>query len=140
MRKFKKVFFCSFAFLGLSFPLHTQASGETIAIDKCAVLKSQEKKSSCLGTGLNNDPARDPQLYFYNQCDTKIAVKQCFLFPNGNVVDAIEYIKPGVTRRIYKCTESSNPKVQGSPRMEPKPTKYFVFDPANDSSYKYKCD
>ena len=116
------------------------AQGETMPIEKCAVQKKYERKASCLGTGLNNDPARDPQIYFYNQCASKIGVKQCFSYPNGKVADSSETIKPGQTKRIYECTQSTNPGVSGARRMEPKPTNYFVYDPENDSSYRYKCE
>ena len=44
-----------------------------------------------MGTGLYDDPARDPWLYFINQCTTDIAVKQCFQFPNGKVSYATAY-------------------------------------------------
>ena len=116
------------------------AQEEMIPLEECVVLQKHERKSTCLGTGLNNDPARDPQLYFYNQCTKKIGVKQCFVFPNDKVAYSTETIKPGETERLYKCTESTNPGVLGAKRMEPKPTGYFVWDPESGSSYQYQCE
>ncbi len=117
----------------------TWADEEIVPLIECAVQEKYERKSTCLGTGNLNDPARDPQVYFHNKCTTKIAVKQCFSFPNGTVVDSTETIKPSQTKRLFTCTKKANPNVPG-PNMEPIPTKYHVWDPETDSGYKYKCD
>ena len=96
--------------LAVSVP--TWADEEIVPLIECAVQEKYERKSTCLGTGNLNDPARDPQVYFHNKCTTKIAVKQCFSFPNGTVVDSTETIKPSQTKRLFTCTKKAIPMYQ----------------------------
>ncbi|WP_395378132.1 hypothetical protein [Marinicella sp. W31] len=114
---------------------------ETMPIEDCAVYVKVVKSKSCMGTGANNDPARDLSVYYSNQCTKNIALKQCFLFPDGRTSNDTETIKPGKTQKFFVCTKMGTVLNGGSSdkRQQPKFNGYFVWDPEVSSSYKYKC-
>ena len=107
----------------------------SIPIEECAVQKKIERKNSCLGTGVNGHPARDIYVHIYNRCTKEIGVKQCFEYPNGKIANRSEKIKPLETEELYRCTQ----RIDKNNRLEAKPTKRFVYDPKQTTSYKFKC-